>query len=333
VKTNAIIRIVLFSIVAVLLCGILLAGISFNLFSLNRFSGSSENNVTQMEGPVASGESVTMGAVNAQKIKNLEIDWAAGSITILPGTQTDAIRFWDDYNGDEKYQLYYTTQGDTLKIRFCEDDWDDIGFGFHIEIPFEKNLTVEVPEGWLCDSLEVDAASAKLEVHDLSINEVEIDTASGVVGFENCSVIHLDVDTASGDVFYTGSLVTLDCDSASASIVANLQNVPQSMDLDTASGNLDITLPEDAGFTVKLNAMSGKFRSDFGYAETGGRYVCGNGGCTINVSAMSGNVYIRKNVNATTADAATPSVSHHEHTDACVSDPNCPDYHHSEDHH
>jgi len=71
VKTNAIIRIVLFSIVAVLLCGILLAGISFNLFSLNRFSGSSENNVTQMEGPVASGESVTMGAVNAQKIKNL----------------------------------------------------------------------------------------------------------------------------------------------------------------------------------------------------------------------------------------------------------------------
>jgi len=248
-------------------------------------------------GPVASDETTTMGAVNAQKIKNLEIDWAAGSITILPGGQTDTIRFWDDYSGDEKYHLYYTTHGDTLKIEFCKGDWEDMGFGIHFGAPFEKNLTVEVPEGWLCDSLEIDAASAKLEVHDLSMNEVEIDTASGAVGFENCNVIHLDVDSASSDVIFAGSLVTLDCDSASASIVAHLQNVPQSMDLDTASGNLDITLPEDAGFSVKLAAMSGKFRSDFGYAETGGRYVCGNGGCTIDVSAMSGNVYIRKHAN------------------------------------
>lgn len=278
-------------------------------------------------GPTASDGTATMGAVSAQKIKNLEIDWAAGSITILPGTQTDTIRFRDDYSGDEKYQLYYTTQGDTLKIEFCQGDWEDMGFGIHFGAPFEKNLTVEVPEGWLCSSLEIDAASAKLEVHDLTINEVEIDTASGAIGFENCNVVHLDVDTASGDVIYTGSLVTMDCDSASASIVANLQNVPQSMDLDTASGNLDIALPEDAGFSVKLNAMSGKFQSDFDYEVSNNRYICGNGSCTIDVSAMSGNVHIRKNVYAPSADTV------HQHTDACVNDPNCPDYHHSEDHH
>ena len=251
-------------------------------------------------GPVASDDSSTAGAVSAQKISNLEIEWAAGSITILPGTDTKTIRFWDDYTGDEKYLLYYTTKGNTLKIQYCEEDWEELGFGIHFGSPINKNLVIEVPESWICDSLEIDAASAKLEVHDLTINQVEIDTASGAVGFENCNVMHLDVDTASGDVIYTGTLVTLDCDSASASIVANLSNVPQSMDLDTASGNLDITLPENAGFSVKLAAMSGKFRSDFGYAETGGRYVCGNGGCTIDVSAMSGNVYIRKSADSTT---------------------------------
>ena len=278
-------------------------------------------------GPVASDETTTMGAVNAQKIKNLDIDWAFGSITILPGKQMDTIRFQDDYSGDEKYHLYYTTKGDTLKIQFCKDDWEDMNFGIHFGSPLEKNLTVEVPESWLCSSLEIDAASAKLEVHDLTINEVEIDSASGAIGFKNCNVARLDVDTASGDVIFTGSLVEMDCDSASASIVANLQNVPQAMDLDTASGNLDITLPEDAGFSVKLDTMSGKFQSDFDYEVSNNRYICGNGSCTIDVSAMSGNVHIRKNTNVTSADTT------HHHTDACINDPNCPDYHHSENHH
>ena len=318
-KTNAIVRIILYSLLLLLLVGILLAGIGFNLFAFNFRSDS----VVQ-EGPIVSDENVTMGAVNAQKISNLEIAWAAGSITIRPGQETDTIRFWDDYSGEEKYHLSYATKGDTLKIKFCEDDWEKLGFGIHFGTPFEKNLVIEIPEALTLETLEIDAASPKLEVHDLTINQVEIDTASGAVGFENCNVMHLDVDTASGDVIYTGTLVTLDCDSASASIVANLQNVPQSLDLDTASGNLDITLPENAGFSAKLDAMSGKFRSDFGYAEMGGRYVCGNGSCTINVNAMSGNVHIRKNAIS----------AHHTHTESCTNDPSsCPDYHHNDEHH
>lgn len=290
-KTNAIVRIILFSLILVLLVGILLAGIGFNLFAVNFRSDS----VVQ-EGPIVSDDSVTMGAVNANKINNLEITWAAGSITIRPGQETDSIRFWDDYSGEEKYQLHYNTHGDTLKIEFCKGDWEDLKFPFETSV-LEKNLVIEIPGNLILESLEIDAASPKLEVHDLTINQVEIDTASSAVGFENCHVMHLDVDTASGDVIYTGTLVTLDCDSASASIVANLQNVPQSLDLDTASGNLDISLPENAGFSVKLDALSGKFQSDFDCEEHNNRYICGNGGCTINVNAMSGNVHIRKNAN------------------------------------
>lgn len=256
--------------------------------------------------PVASDESGSTGVVDSRKIKNLEIEWAAGSVTILPGTQTDTIRFWDDYSGDEEYLLYYITQGDTLKIQFCKGDWEDLSFGIHFGVPLEKNLTVEVPESWLCNSLEIDAASAKLEVHDLTINEVEIDSVSGAIGFENCSVVNLDVDTVSGDVICTGSLVTLDCDSGSASIVMYLTNIPKSLDLDIASGNLDIVLPENAGFTAKLDTMSGKFQSDFEYEITSNRYICGNGSCTITVNTMSGNVNIRKNPNETSSEEMTP---------------------------
>lgn len=318
-KANAIVRIVIYSILIAILVSLLAAGIGFGLFSSRRRTGTT--------GPVAMDDSGTYGAVGTEGIQQIEIEWISGSITILPGAQTEDIRFWDDYSGDEKYVLSYSVSDGKLKIQFCEEDLKDFSFGIPFGGPPEKNLTVAIPENWLCENLEIDAASAKLEVHKLCSNNVEIDTASGAAGFENCNVMHLDVDTASGDIIYSGTLVTLDCDSASASIVANLQNVPQSMDLDTASGNLDITLPEDAGFSVKLDAMSGKFQSDFDYEVSNNHYICGNGGCTIDVSAMSGNVHIRKNVYAPSADTV------HQHTDACVNDPNCPDYHHSEDHH
>lgn len=302
-KTNAIIRIIIFSITIVILLGILLVGISYGFLAANLYSGQGDLNV-EIVGPVASDENVTMGSVNPENIRELEIEWASGSITILPGEETDSIRFWDDYSGDEKYHMYYTISGNKLKIQFCEDR--TIDFGIHFGTPLRKNLTVTVPSNWVCDSLEVETASSKLEVHDLTIGEVDVDNASGALGFENCNVDSLDIDTASGDVIFSGTLNTLDCDGASATIVAHLNNIPTRMDVDTASGNLDIILPENAGFTVNLEGLSTDFSSDFETITKNGSHISGDGACRISVSAMSGDVTIRKNPNLTSVDITVP---------------------------
>ena len=55
-----------------------------------------------------------------------------------------------------------------------------------------------------------------------------------------------------------------------------------------------MVLPEDAGFTVKLDTMSGDFESDFDTTLRNDSYVAGNGRCRIDVDAMSGDVTIRK---------------------------------------
>lgn len=288
-KANAIVRIVIYSIVIVLLVSLLAAGISFDLLTFRQSSVSS--------GPIATDDSGTHGVVGTEGIRQLEIEWAAGAITIQPGAQTQEIRFWDDYSGDDKYLLSYSISDGKLKIQYCQEEWEDISFGIHPGGPPKKNLTVAIPENWFCENLEIEAASAKLEVHKLNFGNVEIDSASGAIGFENCSVDSLDVDTASGDLIFSGSLNQLDCSGVSASIVMNLSNVPRKVDVDTASGNVDIVLPVNAGFTVKMDALSGKFRSEFEYHESNGRYVCGDGACNIRVDAMSGNVNIRKNPN------------------------------------
>lgn len=331
-KSNAIVRIVLFSITILVLLGILTVGIFYDSFSYDLMVRQdkviADQSTDPVLGPVAIDENISMGAVSSENIRDLEIEWASGSITIQPGEETDTIRFWDDYSGDDKYYMYYTTSGSKLKIQFCEAlDWDSI-FGITLSHPVNKDLTILVPADWDCDSLEIDAATAKLKVRDMTIRDVEIDTASGACGFESCNVGSLDIDTASGDVTFSGSLRELDCDGASAAIVADLSNIPDRIEVDTASGNLDITLPENAGFTAKIDGMSSDFSTEFETVTKNGTYICGDGACKISVSAMSGDLNIRKNSNLTSADVVIPGDEvHHAHTDACTNDPaSCPDY-------
>ena len=73
-----------------------------------------------------------------------------------------------------------------------------------------------------------------------------------------------------------------------------LTNCPKRMDADMASGDLLLTLPENCGFSVNLEALSGDFTSEFPTNTKDGKYIHGDGSRAIQVSAMSGNIVINK---------------------------------------
>lgn len=275
----------------------------------------------------ATSPAVSDFTLDPRQIREIDIEWAAGNISIEPA-DVDSIQVCESAVSDPKYAMVWKQNHDKLTIRFCENVSFSFGFGLN-QIP-EKKLTILVPIGWELDTLEVDAASTTLDVKTLEIREIDFDGASGTCNFQNCVVDYLDLDTASGDIYFTGSLESLDCDSASASVYAVLENVPSRIDMDSMSGDLDLTLPSDAGFTVTMDALSSDFISDFEYYTRNGNYQRGDGRCKITMDALSGEVYIREHK---TADA--PAAIHH-HTDACTTDPDsCPDYtvHHTEPHH
>lgn len=231
-------------------------------------------------------------ALDAASIREIEIEWAAGSILIQPMDITE-IRITEEGLRQNTEPMVWKIREEKLAIQYSEKTDHVFGIGLNPGSK-SKDLIIQVPLDWQCDSLEIDAAAASLKVNDLTIREMEFDGASGTCAFENCTVEKMDLDTASGDVRFTGSLQQLDCDAASADIVLELSNVPRSIDLDTASGDLDVTLPADAGFTVTMDTMSGDFESDFATTSRNGSYVAGNGRCRIDVDAMSGDVIIRK---------------------------------------
>lgn len=231
------------------------------------------------------------GSAGPAAIREIKIEWISGSVTVEPGDGQE-ITFGESGTATGKYEMVWKQSGDTLTIQYSKDS-STPGFGLHIG-EGSKDLSVTVPRNWLCNSLELDTASADLTVRDLTIREMEIDSASGTANFENCTVSSLDVDTASGDVTFTGSLNELDFEAASASFTGVLENVPDKVKMDSMSGDLTLTLPEDAGFTVSLDAMSSDFSSDFPTVKKNKDYVCGDGHCKIDVNAMSGDVAILK---------------------------------------
>lgn len=283
-RTNAIVRIVIFSIVILVLMSILGAGIA-----ASQFIARWDTHFISSEGTASS-----TGTVNADEIRNLSIEWAAGTITIRP-SDVSAITLTETC-GEADDPMTWAQTGSTLKISSLQN----YGF-FHVGVP-SKDLLIEVPWDWDCGTLEIDTAAADVIAENLTIYKVDFDGASGVFEFNGCSVDAIDIDTASGDIYFDGSLNTLDCDAASADCEIILTNHPSRIEMDMASGDLDLTLPGECGFTANLESLTGRLNSDFQVSHTDKGIVAGDGSCRIDMSAMSGNVYIHKSTEAKNCD-------------------------------
>lgn len=285
-KTNAIIRIILYSIVILLIVSILGGFIAFDRYAFSHeestwvaplvTAGSGEFH--QEEHEASGGEPVT----------HIEIEWAAGSITIQEG-DTDRIQLSESGRFEPSEAMVYHQYGGKLTIEYQERD---VYIGI-FSTP-AKDLTITVPREWQGTGISIDAASARLNMNGITVREVELDSASGVAVFDGCTIEELDIDTASGDVEFSGTLNVLEYDAASADLHAVFRSTPRNLEIDTASGDVDITLPGGSGFTAEVDAMSGDFSSDFDYSQRDDRYVSGDGSCRITLSAMSGDLAIRK---------------------------------------
>lgn len=274
-KTKAIIRIALYSLGILILSTILVIGVAGNLYGFESH---------HYDGAPLSAESTSL---SSDKIRNLEIEWASGSISIIPSDEADTIVVRES-EVDEDYRMVCKVSDDTLTIQFCKSSRNFISFG-NIE---SKDLVIRVPSGWFCNDLEIETASADVEIVDMTIGNLDFDGASGRCNLENCNVNKLDVDVASGDLTFSGVLDSLDFDGASADCKLNLRECPSHINLDGMSGKLDITLPSDCGFTVSTEGLSSNFSTDFKTTYRNGIHSYGDGRCKIEVDAMSGSVSI-----------------------------------------
>ena len=278
-KASAIIRIILLSLLILILTSILIGVLTFHDFL---GSGRLVAMFGEVEGIVASE-----GSVSAEEIKNLEINWVSGDVTIVRADVTD-ISFQEDAGLKEKDQMVWSQKGDKLVIHSSR-------YKVQLSTSKSKDLVITIPMDYNINNLTISTVSANFSADSLTANTVNINAVSGECDFSgNNTFGDMNVDTVSGDVTFNGILRELTCEGVSANFRGFFTETPNSIQVDGVSGNIDITLPADAGFTAELDTLNGHFNSDFSTTSSGDRYICGNGQCTIEIDGVSGDINIRK---------------------------------------
>lgn len=276
-KTNAIVRIVCYSLVALLLIAILLAGLGVGQLTFH-FGNSG--------GEPINGEL----RVDAADVQNIEIEWVSGDITLsvaTDGSQQILIRE-SGASGDQR-EATWEIRGQTLVIRDAEP-----GFTLGFTSTQDKDLTVTFPAGWFCNDLDIETVSGSVEISVLSASRIEVEGVSAQCRFSGCTAKDVSISTVSGNVTYLGDVDTLDCKSVSASCEIFPDNLPRELRLESVSGDLIVGLLEPAGFTTALDSVSGKVYSDFSTTSAHGNQTYGDGSCRIHADTVSGDIEIRR---------------------------------------
>lgn len=302
-RNSAITRIVIYSVLILLLLGLLGSALSFHHHGGWRnfigridkdlefdfdFDDDDDDFFEEDERNLLSpnpGEPVN---IEAEKISKILVDWISGDVIVEPGS-VETIQLQETGGGDP---MVYAVKGSRLEVKFSKK-LKNISWNVGSSMP-SKDLIVTVPRDWAGKELEVHSVSADVEIRDLELEEVEYQGVSGECLVENSKVGELSVQTVSGNVTVNGEIWELECESVSADCDLTVTNVPREISMEGVSGNLKLTLPENAGFTVELDGLNKDLDTDFEVTYANGRYVSGDGSCEIEIEGISGKAKIRK---------------------------------------
>jgi len=230
--------------------------------------------------------------VDATKVKNIEINWAAGSVDIKVHTQSDEIILVETATGTiaRAQAMRWQVVGDTLRI--------DYGITNTCSYPGTKHLEIAIPEKYArgLGRLDINGASGRYIITDIGCSTLKVSLASGSLNATGMETKELLLEAASGNVNFDGEIsnrLTLDTASGRMEIVCR-NTCPNSIDANMASGTITIKIPENDGFTATVSKVSGSFNSDFSMQQQGRTYTYKSGGSTIKVDIVSGTFNLRK---------------------------------------
>jgi DUF4097 and DUF4098 domain-containing protein YvlB len=303
-----IVRLVLWSIVAVLLISLLIAGLTGRLTGvLPEFHISGCSIGGSFNYPNSELYTVGGGSALPSEVSDIEIHWVSGDVTIASYSGS-SITFSESsaHVLSEKDTMRYYISNGKLIIQFCAPYRFDL-FGSMKD----KSLTVYIPGGFALDRLMIDAVSAAVRAEELTAESFRIDTVSGGVALravtgtqmefdlvsgqlkaEECVANKAVVDTVSGSVELAGSFREIKCDSVSGSVTLAPGRDLQALRVDTVSGKVTLRLPENEGFTARYDSVSGAFRCDFEVITGKDSVTYKNGNAQIKVDTVSGSISI-----------------------------------------
>ena len=187
-------------------------------------------------------------------ITALDIDWISGEVEVLV-TDASAVSVMErvERGTSASYAMAVSEQDGVLKVRYTEE-----GFLSLPNLP-SKKLVVHLPREVAENLKEVrlSSVSADFDVEALTFDD---DFRDEEIAFVKADTV--SVSTVSGKVELDGSFRRVTGESTSGEIDLTLRSCPEKLELTTVSGNIELELPEDAGFALDHSTVSGSLSSE-----------------------------------------------------------------------
>lgn len=280
-RKHALLRLILWSIVTFILSGLFI----FFLFSpfenhFNFFSWSSyhyDHSELYLYGN---------GEISADQIQQLDVHWNSGQVDILP-YDGDMIQFSEDGTYSEKDALHYYVDQNKLIIHFAQSQrW--------LRHPSAKHLTILVPQEAFFKDIDIELISANISMDGLQAQSIDIETVSGDLKASNIACQDIDINTVSGRCQLQGAFNSLEAETVSGDCSFDVIGLPSKIAMDSVSGNVDIYLEENDGFTAKIDSLSGKLSCDFASIQDKKQIIYKDGSARFDFDSVSGDVHIHQ---------------------------------------
>lgn len=245
-----------------------------------------ENPTDNSDGPVVDVVGDTY-AVAADGIRDINIEWVSGTVVIEAG-EGDDIVFAESSTSEleEVEKLTYTLRNGELTITFAQQGLKTFSK--------TKNLTVQLPAELVLNEIEVDTVSAAVEVTGGTAIELNLESTSGNF-LANGSFGKVSAETISGEVTLEGSFASIEVDTTSGNLTVEESGTLAKLDVETVSGDVELSLPATAAFDLHYETASGELDSGgFALKQTSGEnYTVGGGGNRFEVETVSGNLTLK----------------------------------------
>lgn len=302
---SAIVRIVIWSVVAMLLSAFLVSALTFDILgSLSEYFNFGSKLVHYDEKDYNKGNFTT-----ADDINTFQIYWISGNVDLsfYNGSVIKAEES-SDYNIEDDNTMRYRVKDGVLTIHPRKS-----GMLFHFGKRNKKRLTVQIPQS-LAGNISlilIDSVSARINLQDLSANKFRLKNVSGDVLLCNSNFESIDIENVSGDIKcndiitdslkmdtvsgqceFVGSVQKIDFDSVSGDIDIDSSVFPREIDTDTVSGNAGFQFPTGDGFTADLDSVSGELDCNVPLINNKKSFKYGDGSAKYDFESVSGDVTI-----------------------------------------
>ena len=286
-KRNAIARIVIWSLVAVLLTSLLVVGISSSPSSF--FTGDWSLGGIGVTYKNSALYNVGGGTVT-DEFHSIKVNWTNGKINIESYDGEDTV-ISETEVAEKENKLRWRVEDGVLKIQQMA-----AGMRFGLKKTPKKTLTVKIPSSAAekLTSVNTDSVSAEVNIIGVAASDkIEIDTVSGGANLKNIKTEKLDIDTVSGSIKAAGEFTELESDSVSGDVTISTATPLKKLDCDSTSGNIRLTIPKNSDFTLKADTVSGDISCGLPtVSESKNRRVCGDGSADFETDTVSGDLII-----------------------------------------